>query len=125
MPCIKNFLEKCDPNCKNRLNCITDFYCDQGNFEYESLVLIEEQSELIKEICKILRGKDRPRSMTAEELAHVMISWHVVKTMLKISDEEIDMEIQKKIDDIKKHLSEGDIISLCGKKSGWESVIHF
>jgi hypothetical protein len=35
------------------------------------------------------------------------------------------MEIQKKIDDVKKHLSEGDITPLCGKKSGWESVIHF
>jgi hypothetical protein len=115
-PCINNFLEPCNPDCKHKLGCITNFYVNNGTLEYESLVLIEEQSELTKEICKKLRGKNRALSLTAEEMAHVKISWHVVKNMLGISDEEIDMFIQKKIDDVKKHLSEGDATPLYEKK---------
>lgn len=63
----------------------------------QDLVLIEEMSELTKELLKRRRGSTNYDAIK-EEVSHVLISLHVVKTVLDISDEEIEAEAKRKLD---------------------------
>ena len=71
----------------------------------QDLILIEEMSELIKELLKRRRGAKNDDHIK-EELTHVLISLYVVKTILGITDEDIEDEAKKKLE-----------------KYGWNTII--
>ena len=60
----------------------------------QDLILIEEMAELTKELLKRRRGRQNDQCVK-EELSHVLISLHVVKTVLGITDEDIENEAEK------------------------------
>lgn len=62
----------------------------------QDLILIEEMTELTKELLKRRRGRQNDECIK-EELSHVLISLHVVKTVLGITDEDIENEAQRKL----------------------------
>ena len=63
----------------------------------QDLILIEEMAELTKELLKHRRGRQNDECIK-EELSHVLISLHVVKTILGITDEDIENEAQRKLE---------------------------
>ena len=63
----------------------------------QDLILIEEMSELTKELLKRRRGKHNDECIK-EELTHVLISLHVMKTIFNITDEDIENEVKKKLE---------------------------
>ena len=71
----------------------------------QDLILIEEMSELTKALLKRRRDFDNISEIT-EEMAHVLTSLCVVKEILGISDNDIEMEALKKLE-----------------KYGWKNVV--
>lgn len=67
------------------------------NKSIQDLILIEEMSELTKELLKRRRGYKNDECIK-EELSHVLISLHIVKTILGITDEDIENEAKKKLE---------------------------
>lgn len=67
------------------------------NKSIQDLILIEEMSELTKELLKRRRGHKNDECIK-EELSHVLISLHIVKTILGITDEDIENEAKKKLE---------------------------
>lgn len=65
---------------------------DQKN---QDLILIEEMSELTKELLKKRREKDNWDELI-EEMSHVYISLEVVKTLYGISDKDIQKQVDLK-----------------------------
>lgn len=63
----------------------------------QDLILIEEMTELTKELLKRRRGCQNDECIK-EELSHVLISLNVVKTVLGITDEDIENEAKKKLE---------------------------
>lgn len=77
---------------------ISQFIVDTYDKNAQNLILIEEMSELTKELLKkrrILIGNDN-REQIIEEMAHVYISLDVVRTILGISDDEINHQVELK-----------------------------
>lgn len=70
-----------------------------GSFDksMQDLILIEEMAELTKELLKRRRGRQNDQCVK-EELSHVLISLHVVKTVLGITDEDIENEARRKLE---------------------------
>lgn len=70
-----------------------------GHFDksIQDLILIEEMAELTKELLKRRRGHQNDKCIK-EELSHVLISLHVVKTILGITDEDIENEAERKLE---------------------------
>lgn len=62
----------------------------------QDLILIEEMTELAKELLKRRRGFQNNECIK-EELSHVLISLHVVKTIFGITDEDIENEAGRKL----------------------------
>ncbi len=62
----------------------------------QDLILIEEMSELTKELLKRRRGKDNDAGLI-EEMAHALISISVVQNLYGISDEDLYKEAVKKL----------------------------
>lgn len=58
----------------------------------QSVVCMEEMSELTKEISKFIRGKGKKENLV-EEIADVYICLDMLQTMYNISDKEIKREI--------------------------------
>ena len=67
------------------------------NKSIQDLILIEEMAELTKELLKRRRGHKNDECIK-EELSHVLISLHIVKTILGITDEDIENEAKKKLE---------------------------
>ena len=65
---------------------------DQKN---QDLILIEEMSELTKELLKKRREKDNWNELI-EEMSHVYISLEVIKTLYGISDKDIQKQVDLK-----------------------------
>ena len=63
--------------------------------DVQDLILIEEMSELTKELLKRRRGKYNMPNII-EELSHVLISCKSVQNNFLIADEEINKEISIK-----------------------------
>ena len=63
---------------------VIDELLDKYGEEQQSIILIEEMSELTKELVKNMRGKDNYYSLV-EEMAHVLLSLNVVARALGIS----------------------------------------
>lgn len=67
---------------------IADKIVSKYDNSVQDLILIEEMSELTKELLKQRRGKhNRPQIL--EEMAHTYISLKVVQTILEIDDQEL------------------------------------
>lgn len=65
--------------------------------QYQSIVLIEEMSELTKELSKIIRkGDEHLPPGLVEEFSHVLISMAVIQTRYPVVNEAILNEIQRK-----------------------------
>ena len=71
----------------------------------QSIVAIEEMSELTKEITKSLREEMRSEHMV-EEIADVLIMVEQVKMMYEVSDDEIQRNIDYKINRLNDRLIE-------------------
>lgn len=63
----------------------------------QDLILIEEMTELTKELLKRRRGKSNAECIK-EELSHVLISLRVVMLILGITDEDLENEAKKKLE---------------------------
>lgn len=68
---------------------------EADTLDLQMTILIEEMSELTKELCKWKRLKGSKKQI-CEEAAHVLISMKCVTRILGIKDEEVEAEIQKK-----------------------------
>lgn len=77
------------------------YIIDKYGIQQQDIVCIEELSELQKELTKSLRGKEN-RQNIIEEIAHCYISIDMIKKTHNISMNEIDKEIEKKINEYKK-----------------------
>ena len=64
--------------------------------ETQSIVCMEECSELIQAISKCLRGKPDATDNLAEEMADVTICLHLLKEMYGITDAQLDEWITRK-----------------------------
>lgn len=64
--------------------------------ETQSIVCMEECSELIQAISKRLRGKPDATDNLAEEMADVTICLYLLKEMYGITDEQLDEWIARK-----------------------------
>lgn len=64
--------------------------------EAQSIVCMEECSELIQAISKCLRGKPDATDNLAEEMADVTICLHLLKEMYGITDAQLDEWITRK-----------------------------
>ncbi len=71
------------------------------------IVAIEELSELQKELCKNLRGKENA-SEVAEEIADVYIMLEQMKIWCNISEEEIQDKIEEKLKRTKERYLSGN-----------------
>lgn len=88
------------------MNVLKDIYIPQdyvrdiiGKYgaDNQPVVCIEELSELQKELCKAMRGKDDKDHIT-EEITHCLISISVIIEMMEIDKEKIQDNIVKKIE---------------------------
>ncbi len=70
-------------------------------------MVIEEMSELTKEICKHKRGNQNRESIL-EELADVYITLEQLCYIFEIKDNEIREVLNKKLERLKAKLEEGD-----------------
>jgi NTP pyrophosphatase (non-canonical NTP hydrolase) len=64
--------------------------------ETQSIVCMEECSELIQAISKRLRGKPDATDNLAEEMADVTICLHLLQEMYGITDKQVDTWIARK-----------------------------
>lgn len=78
---------------KEQLQKIIDHYGHRSQKE----MLFEEFVELQKEVCKELRGKGDKHHIE-EELADVYVMLQQLQLIYGISDEKVELEVQKKIE---------------------------
>lgn len=92
---------------------------DKWGEDAQMKMVLEEMSELQKEICKLWRGKDN-RDAIAEEVADVEIMLDQLKLMLRIN-EEVQTQRRKKISRLADRLGflrPGISIELGSKEAG-------
>lgn len=79
--------------------CIPEIYAnaiiDQFGIERQPMILIEEMSELTKELSKNSRGKEN-KAQLIEEMAHVLLSIGINMQLFGITAADIQSEIDKK-----------------------------
>ena len=69
----------------------------------QSVVAVEELSELQKEVCKAMRGQLNKDNMT-EEMADVWIVIEELKMMYNITDEDVRKVVHRKVKRLKERL---------------------
>lgn len=69
----------------------------------QKIMVLEETSELQKEVCKSLRGADN-RDAIVEETADVLIMIEQLKIMHHITDEELEKVIEFKLNRLDKRM---------------------
>ena len=79
---------KYNPNINLILNC--------QSIDINKTIVIEELSELQKELCKDLRGYDR-REEIKEEMADVYICLQLLKEIYNFFDEDLDKMYERKM----------------------------
>lgn len=78
----------------------------------QSIVAIEELSELQKELCKALRGRSNKAAMT-EEIADVYIMLGQVERMYGIKAKDVLKVIREKRKRLERRLSDNVVLALC------------
>ncbi len=76
-------------------DAVIDEMLNKYGKENQSVILIEEMSELTKELVKNIRGKDNYDCLV-EEMAHVMLSLSVVARVLDIRNSDLRRKLHKK-----------------------------
>ena len=76
---------------------------DVKGHKHQTIVAIEELSELQKELCKALRGRDNHREIL-EETADAMICLIQIREMYNIRDDELQKEINEKLQRLEERL---------------------
>ena len=79
---------------------------DQNGHKMQSVIAIEEMSELTKELSKMIRNKGNHNHLV-EELADVMICLMQVREMYNIKDNELQNMINYKLERLKERLKNG------------------
>lgn len=69
---------------------------ENQSVDVNKTIVVEELSELQKEICKDLRGFDR-REEIKEEMADVYICLQLLKEIYNFNDEELEEEYKRKM----------------------------
>lgn len=82
---------------------------EKFGIEKQTLMLAEEQGELIKAINKRLRGKTHTEDEIREELADVYIMIDQIRTYFGITHRELAEEIDKKLERIRERLQKGEL----------------
>ena len=77
---------------------------DAKGHKHQTIVAIEELSELQKELCKALRGRDNHKEIL-EETADVMICLLQIREMYNIKDDELQKEINDKLRRLEERLN--------------------
>lgn len=80
---------------------VVDFY----GIEPQARQAMEESAELIQAINKVLRKKDGAKEHLAEEMADAFISFEQLKYSFGISDKEIQVWIDYKLERQKKRIA--------------------
>lgn len=80
---------------------VVDFY----GIEPQARQAMEEAAELIQAINKVLRKKDGAKEHLAEEIADVFICFEQLRYSFGISDEEIQVWIDYKLERQKKRIA--------------------
>lgn len=78
------------------INTLSDMVVEGFDSDNQDLILIEEMSELTKELLKARRGKDNADEIR-EEMCHVLTSIEVVRKLMGIPLEELNEEVEKKL----------------------------
>ena len=73
--------------------------------DYQSVIAIEEMSELTKELSKAIRGNNNHAAIV-EETADVMIVLMEIRAMYKIKDMELQKVINAKLDRLRKRIDD-------------------
>lgn len=76
-------------------NSVSDQIVAKYGGDIQKVILIEEMSELTKELSKKMRGKAN-RAHIIEEMAHVLISLSATARDLNINEADIEKELSKK-----------------------------
>ena len=76
---------------------------DVKGHKHQTIVAIEELSELQKELCKALRGRDNHKEIL-EETADVMICLLQIREMYNIREDELQKEINEKLQRLEERL---------------------
>ena len=77
---------------------------DIKGHKHQTIVAIEELSELQKELCKALRGRDNHKEIL-EETADVMICLLQIREMYNIREDELQKEINDKLRRLEERLN--------------------
>ena len=77
---------------------------DVKGHKHQTIVAIEELSELQKELCKALRGRDNHKEIL-EETADVMICLLQIREMYNIREDELQKEINEKLRRLEERLN--------------------
>ena len=77
----------------------------KNGIKLQSVIAMEECSELIKEISKFIRGKGNKDNLV-EEMADVLIVIEQLKMMYAISPQELGEMVGKKVNRLKGRLEE-------------------
>lgn len=72
----------------------------------QKIMVLEETSELQKEVCKSLRGADN-RDAIVEETADLLIMLEQLKIMHNITDEELEKVIEFKLNRLDEGMKNG------------------
>lgn len=78
---------------------------DRNGHKMQTVIAIEEMSELTKELTKSIRGEDRHEEIL-EETADVMICIRQIQEMYNLKDEELQNMINRKLDRLRERLEE-------------------
>lgn len=79
-----------------KYNSDIEILLNNQSSEVNKTIVIEELSELQKEICKDLRGYDRKEEIK-EEMADVYICLQLLKEIYNFSDEELEKMYKRKM----------------------------
>ena len=79
-----------------KYNSDIEILLNNQSSEVNKTIVIEELSELQKEICKVLRGYYR-REEIKEEMADVYICLQLLKEIYNFSDEELEKMYRRKM----------------------------
>ena len=77
---------------------------DIKGHKHQTIVAIEELSELQKELCKALRGRDNHKEIL-EETADVTICLIQIQEMYNIREDELQKEINEKLRRLEERLN--------------------
>lgn len=81
---------------KTERNAVWHESVERFGTRLQSVVCMEECSELIQAISKRLRGKSDPDGNLAEEMADVVICLHLLQDMYDVTDERLESWIDRK-----------------------------